>query len=235
MRLTVSLWLIFTALLWISWPAPVSAQGLTSTPEPGTPALEATLSPEASPAVSTGISTPLPGAILAGLVTVTGSTALPGATGWDLAFTYTGDTTGAWFPISASVDPINAASLGDWDTTLISDGFYTLRLRIFSIDGVDEYTVAVRVANETPLETATPTLTATPRLTATSVSDLAVTATPPPPPETPILLTATPFAPNPATLGQADILLNLGKGALGVLVVFLAVGLLLSLNNRLRS
>ncbi len=235
MRLLVSLWLIFVAFLWTSWPVPASAQVLTSTPEPDTPAADVTLAPEASPAVSTGISMPQPGAILAGLVTVTGSTDRPGATAWDLAFTYTGDTTGAWFPISASVDAINAASLGDWDTTLISDGFYTLRLRVFTIDGVDEYTVAVRVANETPLETATPTVTDTPRLTATAISTLPVTVTPPPPLETPILLTSTPFSPNPATLGQAEILFNLGKGALAVLVVFLAVGLLLSLNHRLRS
>ncbi len=235
MRPLVSLWLIFIALLWISWPAPASAQVLTSTPEPGTPAVDATLSPEALPAVSTGISTPQTDALLTGLVTVIGSTNLPGATGWDLAFTYTGDTTGTWFPISASVDPINQASLGDWDTALISDGFYTLRLRIFTIDASAEYTVAVRVANETPLETATPTPTATARLTATAQSTLTATVTPLLPPETPILLTSTPFPPNPASLGQAEILLNLAKGALGVLVVFLVVGLMLSLNNRLRS
>lgn len=71
-----------------------------------------------------------------------------------------------WTPIGGSpfTVPVVQGRLGLWDTTIIPDGVYSLRLRVVRLDGnYDEYFVrGIQVSNTRPTETATPAETPTP-------------------------------------------------------------------------
>jgi hypothetical protein len=77
--------------------------------------------------------------------------------------------------------------LETWDTTLLPDGDYSLRLRVVRRDGnYDEYFVRqISVANTQPTDTPTPAVTPTP------------TNTPTPLPPTPTILIELPVLPSP--------------------------------------
>jgi hypothetical protein len=116
------------------------------------------------------ITSPLDGASLTGLVPITGSATHPQFTRYELSFGYSPNLTDTWFSIQppATSQVVNEV-LGRWDTTLISDGLYVLRLRVFYGDNayLETFVANVRVANATPtappptLEPPTPGPTAT--------------------------------------------------------------------------
>jgi hypothetical protein len=113
------------------------------------------------------ISSPSEGQIVQGMVVVSGSVTVLGFSSYELSFAYNDDPTQTWFLLTTSSLPVFESELGTWDTTTLTDGDYTLRLRIFLLDGtVQETTVTgLRVRNYTavPTSTFTPTATATDR------------------------------------------------------------------------
>lgn len=229
--------LLTLSILWMSIPQGVSAQEVTSTPELLTPAPAGTeLSGTVTPA-AVGISSPLDGAVLSGVVDLRGTT----FSAWDLSFSYQDDPTGAWFPLAQSSDPVSEGSLATWDTTAITDGFYVLRLRVSAADGSQVFKINVRVLNYSPVETATPTLTATLTVTPTSnpiispagsgmEATIAATLTPAVSPTM-----SGPLPPNPAMLSPQAIAVNFGKGVLAVIALFVFFGLLLSISRKVRA
>jgi hypothetical protein len=151
-------------------------------------ALVAVGAPRAQTAGVAEITSPSPGEALAGVVTILGTASHPDFLGYDLAFAYAENPTDTWFALGDPVNtPVTAGRLGLWDTTGITDGDYTLRLRLWLQDGT-ALTVRVeglRVRNHTPIETSTPAPTPTPGATvlptASPPSALVATPTPPPP------------------------------------------------------
>jgi hypothetical protein len=127
------------------------------------------------------ITSPLDGAILNGLVPITGTATHPQFQRYELAFTYSPNPTSTWFPLQ---DPVNTQVvneiIGRWDTTQISDGLYTLRLRVYYSDTayLEAFVQNVRVQNATPTvvvsapETPTPpvAITLPPLATATATA-----------------------------------------------------------------
>lgn len=212
---------------WMTWPKLAAAQEASPTPSaipltPNESGLVTSLT-----AVPPGITSPLADSTLSGIVTISGSA--PAA--WELAFTYRDDPTGTWFPLAASPDPFTGDFLPAWDTTLITDGFYTLRLRVFAADSFQDDLVEIRIRNYSPTETPTPAGTPTPTATA-SLTPLpsatpTITYTPAPLP--------TPLPTNPAILQTPEIGLHFGQGALTVAAVFTFFGLLLAISKKLRS
>lgn len=177
-------------------------------------------------ATAVSITFPLPGAALRGEVTITGTTDVPGFTSSQLDFSYASNPTDTWFALQASTQPVADSALAVWDTTLITDGDYLLRLRVFTEDGtLQEVTVPVKVQNDTPLPAPTPVLTSTPdRLEAGLPTPFLVAASP-----TPTLTphpTPTPLPTNAASLDQTAIYTSLGRGALVILGLFAFAGLL---------
>jgi len=81
---------------------------------------------------------------------------------------------GNWVSVEGIVyhQPVINRRLGRWDTTLVPNGRYRLRLRVVRRDGnyQDVYANGLRVANGLPTEARTPRPTSTPRPTRTSVS-----------------------------------------------------------------
>jgi hypothetical protein len=169
------------------------------------------------------IDSPHPGDVLQGVVTIVGSSNIDGFVSADISFTYADDPTGTWFLIAKNLQPVSNNTLVTWDTTVITDGNYVLRLQVTLTDGnMREFLVPeLRVRNYTPIETPTPLPIApepTPFPTAAS------TLTPFP--------TPTRLAPNPATLAPMDISASIIYGGLAAILTFIIIGVYLWLRRK---
>jgi hypothetical protein len=181
----------------------------------------------AQDAPSIAILAPLPGDAVRGEVTITGTTAVPAFASSLLEFSYASNPTGTWFTIQASTQPVTDAVLAVWDTSLITDGDYILRLRAFLEDGTfQEAIVPVKVQNDTPVPTPTPVLTSTPDRLDVGLPTPFLVAASPTPTSTP-RPTPRPLPTNAASMPQTAIYASLGRGALVILGLFALVGLIL--------
>jgi hypothetical protein len=119
-------------------------------PDVSAPALAGPLAQDQGLAV---ITSPLEGAGAAGILPISGTATHPQFQFYELAFAYSPNPTDTWFPISPrGTAPVVNEVLGRWDTSQISDGVYTLRLRVFYADGafLEALVNNVRVQNGTP-------------------------------------------------------------------------------------
>ena len=177
------------------------------------------------------ITSPEADQIVQGLVIVSGTVTVLGFSSYELSFAYKDDPTRTWFTLQNSSLPVFDGELGTWDTTTLTDGNYSLRLRVFLLDGSVQETIVtdLRVRNYTAVPTSTFTPTATPFAeivapTAQLIAPLLATVTPSHP-------TPTPFPPNPAGLTVPSISEALGRGAILSLLLILVVGLILRLRR----
>ena len=186
------------------------------------------LAAQDSPQVA--ITSPKPGDILRGQININGTTSIQGFLSAQLDFSYSSAPDETWFPIQTLSQPVLDASLYTWDTTSITDGNYTLRLRVFLDDGsVQEATVPVTLQNDiqptsTPAPTSTPeevtVLVPTPFLLAASPT---ATARP--------RSTPTPLPANPVSLDQKIVYSSFGRGVLVILGVFAVAGIILRIRR----
>jgi len=200
------------------------------------------------------ITEPVSGATIRGRVAILGIATHPDFDRYELGFSpepARGDT---WSYIIHYTSRVNQVGLlHTWDTTVLADGPYALRLRVIRRDGnFDEYVVRnLVVANALPTETPTPDMTPTPTpvpttpvprvATATISIELPRTVTPTSPTdatETPIAALQTPAGtPGPGSAdsgGEGDTsavpfsLGNLGRafvqGGLYAVAAFVIVG-----------
>lgn len=153
-----------------------------------------------------------------------------------------------WTPAGGSPFsvPVVQGRLALWDTTVIPDGIYSLRLRVVRLDGnYDEYFVrGIQVNNTRPTDTPTPQATPTPALptdtpapTPTILIGVPTVVSPTPRPTD----TPEPAAPPTAT-SEPSVNLPFQSagsaacwGAGGTLGVFLAIGLFFTLKQGLAS
>lgn len=177
------------------------------------------------------ITAPQTGKVVQGLVVVTGSVTVLGFSSYELSFAYKDDPTNTWFTIQTSSNPVVEGELGIWDTTVLTDGDYSLRLKVFLLDGSSRETIItdLLVRNYTAMPTATITPTAT--LVAQFVVPTAQLVAPVPATATVSLSTPTPFPPNPVGLGNLSIAGALARGATLALLLFLGFGILLRLRR----
>jgi hypothetical protein len=118
-----------------------------------------------------------------------------------------------------------------WDTTVITDGSYILRLRVYLNDGTfREVTVPVTVQNDVQPATPTPVPTSTPEEELLPVPTPFLLASSPTPTEMP-RSTPTPLLPNPVALDQTTVFSSFGRGALVILGMFALAGLLLRIRR----
>ncbi len=177
-----------------------------------------------SPPVS--ITFPASSDFISGEVTITGTTDVVDFASSQLDFSYASDSTGTWFTLQSSSQPVIDSPLALWDTTLISDGEYILRLRVFLTDGsVQEVSLPVTVQNDSPILTPTPMVTSTPdKLVEQVPTPFRVAASPTPtstPHPTPTILPE-----NPVSLNRSAIYVSLGRGALVILGLFAFAGII---------
>ena len=127
------------------------------------------------------ITSPLDGALLNGLVPLTGTATHPQFQRYELAFAYSPNPTGTWFPLQAAVNTqVVNEIIGRWDTTQISDGLYSLRLRVYYSDTayLEAFVQNVRVQNATPTAEVVAPETPTPPVAITLPPLATATATP---------------------------------------------------------
>ena len=173
------------------------------------------------------ITSPMDGAIVAGDVTISGTTDILGFASAQLDFAYSSDATGTWFALGSLSQPEIDSPLVVWDTTIITDGDYILRLRVNLEDGTfEEATVQIRVQNDAPILTPTPLITFTPDQLEVQMPTPFLVAASPTPTTTP-RPSPTPLPTNAAVLDQTEIYTSLGRGALVILGLFLFAGLIL--------
>ena len=185
------------------------------------------------------ISVPVAGQTLSGQVSVVGTADAPNFASAELAFAYAADPTGTWFLLARLTQPVQESTLAAWDTTQISDGEYSLRLRVYSQDGTfQDFTVTgLQVRNSAPPATSTSAPT-------TQSGEVVPTATEPPlvvesapaPTVTPVSVspsgpTPEPLPANPAALRVDQINFYLMRGALLAFAVFVVLGLFLRLRR----
>jgi hypothetical protein len=194
------------------------------------------------------ISSPRDRSMVRGLVPIEGSAAGSQFQKYEVHYGPEPNPGEQWTPVGGSPFsvPVVQGRLALWDTTVIPDGVYSLRLRTVRLDGnYDEYFVrGIQVNNTQPTETPTPRATPTPALptdtpapTPTIVIGVPTVASPTPNPTDTPVPTAPPTAtPEPSvdlpfqSAGSAAC-----WGAGGTLAVFLAIGLFFALKQGLAS
>lgn len=104
------------------------------------------------------ITFPGSGAAVQGLLQITGTADVSGFQSYQLEFASSNSTNASWFLIHQQTTPIDNDILGEWDTSILTDGDYTLRLTVNN--GTSRPIVAIvegiRIRNYSPVETDTP-------------------------------------------------------------------------------
>ena len=225
--------LIITLFCWIFAATSVSAQEGDSTPTPLPTPAEFFEQPTLQAAVpSIGISYPSQGETLAGIVPISGTITLPGLTLWELSFSYAENPNDTWFLLKSGTEKLSG-ELYSWDTRLLTDGDYTLRLRVLFSDASRDILVSpVKVRNYTEdisIPTLLPTATSTLPATATATIEPLETTAPSTPSMRP---TPTQLPANPAILENKIIFASLLRGASYTALAFAILGILLYLRQR---
>lgn len=172
------------------------------------------------------ITSPAPGELLRGQVTITGKVDVPSFLSAGLDFGYASDPTNTWFNIQSFSQSLTDSTLAVWDTTSITDGDYVLRLRVNFEDGTfQEVTVPIQIGNDVQ-PTATLEPTTTPEPESVLIPTPFLLAASPTPTDLP-RPTPTALPPNPVSLGQSQIYASLGRGALVILGLFALAGLII--------
>jgi hypothetical protein len=164
------------------------------------------------------IAQPLPGEAAQGLIQVTGTIMVEDLVSYRLEFAYQEENNQSWFGISNGNTPISEGILGEWDTSSIPDSNYDLRLTVNreTAEPIVLIVEGIRVRNYSAIETNTPAPTnILPSQTPTVVESVTVT------PTVEVLPSPTALAPNPAAITGEDIQINLIKGALGGVAIFI--------------
>jgi hypothetical protein len=178
------------------------------------------------------ITAPASGDVLQGLVNITGTSAADGFFASELSFAYASDLTSNWFLIYSTDQPVTEGLLAAWDTNLVTDGDYTLRLRVTLQDGsiLETLVTGLRVRNQTATETALPAPTST-SLALSEVEGTPLPPTPMPAPTSTRRPTPTSLPLNPAAVTPDEITFFLGRGILLALLTFIVVGIFLRLRR----
>ena len=180
------------------------------------------------------IAAPASSETLRGIVNVTGTSAADGFASSELSFAYASDSTFTWFLIYQTDSPVTDGLLVAWDTFLVTDGDYNLRLRVTLQDGtiLESLVTGLRIRNQLPTETPVPTVTPEPTATTEFIPPATpLPPTPQPAPTSTRLPTPTPLPPNPATLSESQIYDFLGRAILVTLLAFIVVAILLRLRK----
>ena len=177
------------------------------------------------------ITFPLPGEVLRGEVSITGTTDDPNFLSAQLDFSYASNPTNTWFPLQAFSQPVTDSAFTVWNTASIGDGDYILRLRVNFLDNTtQEITIPVSIRNDVPFSTPTVVSTSTPNTVEVQIPTpflLAESPTPTAPPRP----TPTALPTNPASLAQTAIYASLGRGALVIIGLFILSGLIIRLRR----
>jgi hypothetical protein len=103
------------------------------------------------------ITAPTEGQALAGLVTISGSADHPEFARYELAYGPDPNPNDAWQPFAEGKQAVENGTLGTWNTSVIADGQYALRLRVIRKDSnySEGFVRGLKVSNSGPVGTPT--------------------------------------------------------------------------------
>jgi hypothetical protein len=103
------------------------------------------------------ITSPTDGQAIAGLVTITGSADHPDFARWELAYGPDPNPADAWQPFTEGNQPVLNGTIGTWNTGVVADGGYMLRLRVIRKDSnySEAFVRGLQVSNSAPIGTPT--------------------------------------------------------------------------------
>jgi len=103
------------------------------------------------------ITSPTEGQEISGLVTITGSADHPDFARWELAYGPDPNPNDAWQPFTEGNQPVHDGTIGTWNTGVIADGGYMLRLRVIRKDSnySEAFIRGLKVSNSAPIGTPT--------------------------------------------------------------------------------
>ena len=155
--------------------------------------------------------------ILQGIQVIRGNTAIEGFSSYLVQFS-TISHPDDWFNIIESTSSVQNDILAEWDTTIISDGNYNLRLIVLFENGdlLIKQVNNLRVRNYTATETPIPTIESS------SINTIIPTSTLMP---TVIYPTATELPENPAILTKSNLNRSALFGMIGAIVLILPISI----------
>jgi len=162
------------------------------------------------------IFSPQPGEAIQGVVEVTGNAVINDFQTYELSFAFKEDPTNTWFTIQIGTDQVREGTLGEWNTNGLTDGTYSIRLKVNDRQGqsVEEIVGDLRLRNYTAIETSTPG----PQLP--EETSQVPTSTP-----APAVPTPTALPPNPAILKPETITQSIHRGAVFAILFMAGLGL----------
>lgn len=103
------------------------------------------------------ITSPTEGQAISGLVTISGSADHPNFARWELAYGPDPNPNDAWQPFADGPQPVLNGTIGTWNTGVIADGGYMLRLRVIRTDSnySEAFIRGLKVSNSAPIGTPT--------------------------------------------------------------------------------
>jgi hypothetical protein len=172
------------------------------------------------------ISNPVEGSLVQDQVNITGKTEVNGFSRSEVEFSYNSNPVETWFLLSRSDQPVKDGQLALWDSASLTDGDYSIRLRVYFTDGSwrDVTVTGIRVRNYTVTQTLISTPTERMIPTTRPTGTFTPTSSPMP--------TPTSLPENKAELSMPQVLSSLGRGALLTTVFFILLGLILRIRNK---
>lgn len=163
---------------------------------------------------------PTDGQIVAGTVEVKGSVPDDDFDFAEVSYAFSDETSSNWFQISRLDQTVHDDTLALWDTTIITDGTYRLKVTVHRKNGTTSEVVVenLRVGNYTSYEVPTAT-TAAVIAAATASADETVTPT--------VMMSPLPteLPKNPASIGEDDFKLSLISGVTLAVLVLAVLGI----------
>jgi len=103
------------------------------------------------------ITSPTDGQNIAGLVTISGSADHPEFARWELAYGPDPNPNDGWQPFTEGNQPVLNGTIGTWNTGVVADGGYMLRLRVIRKDSnySEAFVRGLQVSNSAPIGTPT--------------------------------------------------------------------------------
>lgn len=170
------------------------------------------------------ITNPLTGEAVQGLVQIIGTINVSGLDYFKLEFSSQNSQAQTWFLINEQEQGVSNDIIGEWDTSILTDGTYILRLSVLTLsdEPIVRFVEGIRIRNYTQIETNTPTATSniiSPTATEEDIPTLAPSLPPPP--------SSTPLRENPASINQETLTESMIVGGiiggLGSILLFLYV------------
>jgi hypothetical protein len=162
------------------------------------------------------VDVPYEGDTVRGVVGIAGSTDIAGFISSEVFFGFSPES--EWFSIGMQEEPVSNQVIANWDTTVITDGIYRIKVVVNRSDGTQMETIVnnIQVSNYTSSQTEADNVQNGSNIQA---SDYLADS----------IATATAFPPNPAAVSKADLISSIRGGIFWVVGIFLVTGIYLGM------